>query len=88
MATDKSASNKITAIAQKRLREAHPEEYEAFKVEAAEELGVTYKRRKTAEEKARETLAAILREHPSVRAELVDEISKQTTASAPENSQS
>lgn len=82
MATDKSASNKITSLAFKKLREAHAEEYEALKVQAAEELGVEYKRRKTAEEKARDTLAALLKENPTIRAELVDEISKQVKGEA------
>ena len=76
MATDKSASNKISTLAFKKLREAHPEEYEAAKVAAAAELGVEYRRRRTPEEKARDTVAALLSEHPSVRAELFKEIEK------------
>jgi hypothetical protein len=77
MATDKSASNKITSLAFKKLREAHAEEYEQLKEAAAKELGVEYKRRKSAEEKARDTLATLLSQHPSIRAELVDEIAEQ-----------
>lgn len=77
MATDKSASNKITTLAFRKLREAHADEYERLKEEAASELGVEYKRRKTAEEKAREALAVLLKENPTIRAELVDEIAAQ-----------
>lgn len=76
-AAEKKNSNRITSLAFKRLRESDPAGWEAAKEAAAAELGVEYKRRKTADEKARETVAKILSEHPSVRAELVNEIGKQ-----------
>lgn len=74
MASEKNNSNKITTLAAKTLREAHPEEYEAAKVAAAQSLGVEYKRRKTQAERDRETLAALLQSNPELRAELVEEI--------------
>jgi len=77
MATAKNASNKITTLAFKALREAHPEEYEAAKVAAAAELGVEYKRRKSQDEKDRETLATLLKENPGLRSELFAQVEQQ-----------
>lgn len=77
MAANKNASNKITTLAFKTLREAHPEEYEAAKVAAAQTLGVEYKRRKTQEEKDRDVLAAILKDNPTLRAELFSQVEAQ-----------
>lgn len=80
MATAKNASNKITTLAFKALREAHPEEYEAAKEAAAAELGVEYKRRKTQTEKDREALADLLKKNPDLRTELFAQVEKQIMA--------
>lgn len=76
-AQDKKAVNKVSTLAMKRLREQFPEEYEAHKVAAAEELGVEYKRRKTKEEKDRDTLAALLSDNPVLRNELFEQVEQQ-----------
>lgn len=76
-AQDKKAVNRVTTLAVKRLREQHPEDYEAHKVAVAEELGVTYRRRKTKEEKARDALTALLAENPSLRSDLFKQVEEQ-----------
>jgi hypothetical protein len=56
----RQAYGKATA----RLREAHRDEFDGFYEEEAKALGVDYKRKPSAEEKAREQIAALLAEHP------------------------
>lgn len=77
VAADKKSANKIATLAAKKLREQYRDEYEAFKEQAAAELGVPYTRRKTQEEKDREALTALLSNNPVLRSELVNEIAAQ-----------
>lgn len=56
----RQAYGKATA----RVREAHRDEFEAAYVEEAAALGVEYKPRPSAEQKAEEQLAALLAEYP------------------------
>jgi hypothetical protein len=76
-AQDKKQTSKITTLAFKRLRENHAEEWESLKEQAAADLGVTYKRRKSQEEKDREALASLLSSNPVLRSELFDQVAAQ-----------
>lgn len=58
------------AAGEKRLREAHRDEFLQYVQQEATALGVEYKPRPTAAEKAQAKLEALLTEHPELRAQL------------------
>lgn len=49
------------------LREEHRKRFEELREQESQKLGVPYKRRPTASEKAEEKLRALLAEHPELR---------------------
>lgn len=69
--TDRSnALRKAYGAATARLREGHREEFDRLYVEEAKKLGVDYKPKPTAEQKAEEQLRALLAEHPGLRSKI------------------
>lgn len=58
------------AAGEKRLREAHRDEFLQYVQQEAAALGVEYKPRPTATEKAQAKLEALLSEHPELREQL------------------
>ena len=74
------AINKAYGVATKQLKEAHLDEFRALQKAALAEVGITdWEPTPTAEEKAREQVAALLRDNPSVKEELFSEIEKRVT---------
>jgi hypothetical protein len=69
--TDKSErSQKLRSAytaANTALRESHREEFERLYQQKAQELGVDYKPRPTAEQRAQEQMEALLNEYPQLR---------------------
>ena len=76
-----SVQNKAYGKAMSRLREAHRDEFDALVMEEYEAVGLTYRKRATAEEraereeaertaKAKARLEKLLTEHPELRASL------------------
>lgn len=59
------------AEAQKVIRLAHPEEFLAAYEKACADRGVPFKRRLSAEERAREQIKALAAEYPSLVAEVI-----------------
>lgn len=66
------------------LREKYREEFEALYVQKAAALGVEYTPPPSKADKARQQLAELLAANPEIKAELVDEISKQVTVAPTE----
>lgn len=64
--TEATLRRESVAAAEKRLREAHREEFDALVQQEAESRGVTYQRRLTDEEKAEQKLRQLLAEHPGL----------------------
>lgn len=75
--TRQSNLNKADSAAYKHLREKYIEEFNAVKLAKAQELGVEWQPKKTAGQKARADLAALLSANPDIRAELVSELEGQ-----------
>jgi len=67
-----NALRKAYGQATARLRGEHREEFDQFYAEAAKELGVDYKPRPTAEQKAEETFEALLEEYPHLRDKIAE----------------
>jgi cellobiose-specific phosphotransferase system component IIA len=68
-ATEKSESalrREAVAAAERRLREAHREEFDGLVQQEAANRGVTYQRRLTDEEKALQKLRQLLNDHPGL----------------------
>lgn len=63
--------------ATKALREAHADEFRQSQIDFAASKGVEYAPRKTAGEKAREDLMALLEAHPDLEQELIEKIESQ-----------
>lgn len=61
--------------ADRRLREAHLDEYRKYQVEEAAAIGIEYTPQPTEQEKAEAKLVALLQENPDLKARLVDELS-------------
>lgn len=57
-------------MATQRLREAHPEEFTKLRKAAAEELGVEWEPRLTAEQKAEQQFEELLERYPHLRERL------------------
>lgn len=72
-AVRKAGLRKAYGLATSALRDAHRSEFQSLYHKAAKELGIDWSPRPTAEDKAREEMATLLREHPG----LVDEFAKQ-----------
>lgn len=62
------------AIATKRLREAHLDEFRQYQIEAAAEQGVTYTPPPTKDEKDEAALIALLEGNPNLKARIVEEL--------------
>lgn len=63
--------------ATKTLRETYSEEFRALQVQFCADKGVEYAPRKTAAEKARDDLRALLAANPDLEAELIEKIESQ-----------
>lgn len=62
--------NKADSAAYRALRKAHLQEFNEAKQKAAAELGLDWRPRASAEERARKQINALLSEHPELQAEL------------------
>lgn len=62
-----TAQRKAYGLAQKRLREAHRDEFNAFMKEEAKALGVDWSPKPTEAEKAAAEMEALLTAHPELR---------------------
>lgn len=72
--TDAEREKKLRAayaLATKRLRDAHKAEFLKHQADAAKELGVDWKPRKSKEERAREQVTKLLADHPAIKQELL-----------------
>lgn len=67
--TDAEKRRKAYAAGEKRLREAHRDEFLQYVQEEARALGVEYKARPTEQEKAQAALDALLAAHPELAAQ-------------------
>lgn len=61
---------KAYANAERELRENHKQEFEDLREKHATALGVEYKRKPSAEEKAEEQMRRLLEEHPNLRSKI------------------
>lgn len=68
--TESDLRRQAVAAADKRLREAHRDEWLGFAQQEAQARGVEYKPRPTPEEKAAAELDRLLAEHPELRERL------------------
>lgn len=86
--TDKSErSQKLRSAytqANTALRESHREEFERLYQQKAQALGVDYKPRPTAEQKAEEQMAALLNEYPHLREQFGSTTTPEEEQPAPE----
>jgi hypothetical protein len=64
--TESALRREAVAAAEKRLREAHRDEFDGYVQQEATSRGVTYKRRLTDEEKAEQQLNDLLAAHPTL----------------------
>lgn len=68
---DKGAKQrKAYGAAQARLRDAHRDEFNVFMQEEAKKLGIDWKPKPNAAQKAKAQLDALLAEHPELREEM------------------
>ena len=73
---DSAKMRKAYGSAMTRLREAHRDEFNVFQAEEAKKLGIDWKPKATAEEKAAAEVDRLLAAHPSLAAHVLDSIEK------------
>lgn len=78
--TDAEKRRAAYTAGERRLREAHREEFLGLVKQEAERLGVEYVPRKTEEEKAEEALNALLSAHPGLAAKVAGQQQQPPTA--------
>ena len=71
--TDEQKRREAYSAATARLRDSRKDEFRALVLEEAAKRGVTYEFRKTAEERAREQVQALLAQHPNLAVEFRSE---------------
>lgn len=81
--TESALRREAVAAAEKRLREAHREEFDGFVQQEAANRGVTYQRRLTDEEKAEQKLNELLAAHPGLAAKVSGQQPTQDTVEPP-----
>jgi hypothetical protein len=69
---EKTLQRQAYTNATTRLREENLERFKQLRVEEAQKLGIVYTPKLTPEEKAREDLRALIREHPHLADEVDD----------------
>lgn len=75
--------NKADSRAYRALRKAHQQEFNEAKQAAAAELGLDWRPRMSAEERARKQINALLSEHPELQDELRSALVNATEAATP-----
>lgn len=70
--------------AEKRLREAHPDEFNKYRQEEAQERGLSWTPPKSKLDKARDTLREVFAEHPDLLTEIQTARPQPTAADLPD----